>query len=67
VDAGGADAAAGGACGVADGGDRVADGGWAGGDGIEAGGVGGAVASAVASLDCRQMCSLRKELTDDIA
>ena len=57
--AGGADAAAGSADGVADGGDGAA----AGGDGIGAGGVG----SAVASLDCRKICSLIKELTDEIA
>src|SRR6266852_8896344 len=55
--AGGADAVAGAPDGVADGGDGAA----AGGDGIGAGGV------AVASLDCRKMCSLTKELTDDIA
>jgi|SRR5450631_2011535 hypothetical protein len=57
--AGGADAAAGAADGVADGGDGAA----AGGDGIGARDVGGAVAS----LDCRKICSLIKELTDDIA
>jgi hypothetical protein len=59
VVAGGADAVAGAAGGVADGGDATA----AGGDGIGAAGVGGAVAS----LDRRKICSLTKELTDDIA
>ena len=46
--------------------DGVAEGGGGGaaeGDGIAAGGVGGAVAS----LDGREICSLMKELTDDIA
>src|SRR5450631_2844187 len=57
--AGAADAGAGAADGVADGGDGAA----AGGDGIGARDVGGAVAS----LDCRKICSLIKELTDDIA
>ena len=50
---------AGAADGVADAGEGAA----AGGDGIGAGGVGGAVAS----LDCRKICSLTKELTDDTA
>jgi hypothetical protein len=59
-----AGAAAGGAGAVAGAADGAADGGAAaGGGGIGAGGVG----VAVASLDCRKMCSLRKELTDDIA
>ena len=57
--AGGADAVAAAADGVADAGDGAS----AGGDGIGAGGVGGAVAS----LDCRQMCSLTKEPTADAA
>jgi len=48
---------AGGADGIRDGGDWAA----AGGDGIGAGGVG------FASLDCRKIYSLTKELTDDIA
>ena len=50
---------AGAADGVADGGGGAA----AEGDGIAAGVVGGAVAS----LDGREICSLMKELTDDIA
>jgi hypothetical protein len=47
---------AGGADGIGDGGDGAA----AGGDGIGAGGVG------VASLDCRKMYSLTKELTEEL-
>jgi hypothetical protein len=64
--AGGAGAAAGGADGVADGGDGAATGGdgvGAAGDGIGAAGVG----VAAASLDRRKMCSLTKEVIDDIA
>jgi hypothetical protein len=57
--AGGAGAVAGGADGIADGGNGAA----AGGDGIGAGVVG----VAGASLDCRKMYSLTKELTEDIA
>jgi len=49
--------------GAADGVAGAADGLAAGADGIEAGGVAGAVAS----LDCRKICSLTKELTDDAA
>ena len=56
---GGADAVAGAADGVTDGGDGAA----AGGDEIGARDGGGAVAS----LDCRKICLLTKELTDDIA
>jgi hypothetical protein len=58
VVAGGGDAVEGAADGVADGG-----GGAAAGDGIGAGDVG----DAVASLDCPNIRSCMKELTDDIA
>ena len=57
--AGGAAAVAGAVDGFADGGEGAA----AEGDGIGAGGVGGVAAS----LDFRKICSLTKELTDDIA
>jgi len=49
--------------GAADGVGDGADGAAAEGDGVGTAGVG----VAVASLDCRKMCSLTKELTDDIA